>query len=338
MTCRLPWPETCIPTDPWDAARHLKGGEWGATLARKRPHRGADWSRTHIEAEGLSDRVPTVSAGEVTHVHRGDDGELGFIVEIRDNEGWYWTYAHLRSIDKSLSVGDHLDLGETFAVVGQSGSAASFDHLHLTLARIHGAWAGGTTYDPVAHIKARLATTSTAGNGSTPFEDDIMAELTDAKIQEIAAAVTTNLLNFELPDRNGYAARPIKDILRDAGNTTVTAVDRLLNYILPARLGYGPAPVKDALRDAGGSSVAALALLAGQVAAKIDTPTLVEALKDPAVQAELAKGSQTIVLAAIAALPAQIDAQLDDEQTELLAKIGQLPEAVRARISAALAS
>jgi hypothetical protein len=174
----LPWPLTAIPTEPWDAVRKLKGGDWGATKNRKRSHRGTDWSRHHIERLKLSLRMPCVSAGTVVSITREDRGELGLMVEIRDDEGWYWTYCHMKSIDGDLKVGDRVELRQTFGVVGQSGTAASVDHLHLMLSKTKGAAAAGVTYDPVSHILARLEPTlNPAGDGNTtPVSENLMTD------------------------------------------------------------------------------------------------------------------------------------------------------------------
>jgi hypothetical protein len=296
----------------------LKGGAWGATLNRVRPHRGTDWSRYHIERLGLSTRVPTVAAGTVTAVHRKNDHELGLYVEVRDDDDWYWTYCHLDSIDDDVTVGHHLDLREKFAEVGQTGSAADFDHLHLMLSKTKGAVNGGTTYDPVKHIKARLATTTTAGNGSTPIEKDDLdmdAKERTALVEDIASAVwAKQLAGIDGSFTAGTADQMVRDA-RAGVRTSITKLDQTRADIATVNNNVAKLPV---------SSV---------------TPAqLTAALKDPGVLAALASSSQTIVLAAIAALPAKIDAQLDDEQKELLAKIAALPVALRQELSAALAS
>ena len=148
--CALPYPDEAIPVN----------GQFGAAAPpRVRPHRGVDWSRYHIDRLGLSRWWTFAAAGTITALKATDTGELGLIVEVRDTEGWYWTYCHSARLAAGLAVGTTVTLRQVGGLMGASGSAASAgsEHLHLALSNTAGGGVSGAVVDPVAHIKARLA-------------------------------------------------------------------------------------------------------------------------------------------------------------------------------------
>ena len=72
----------------------------------------------------------------------------------KDKKLWYVGYCHLKA--EGLPVGTKVQEGDTIAFVGNTGSASSGAHLHLTLSKqIKGVF-GPTSVkqDPIEFIKA----------------------------------------------------------------------------------------------------------------------------------------------------------------------------------------
>ncbi len=89
-------------------------------------------------AEGLVDIVAAtdglvVSVGE--KVFEGyQDAPIGpryDVVYVKDDRGWYYRYSHLDSIDKSVALGQRIEMGAPIGVLGKEGGSGGWTHLHF---------------------------------------------------------------------------------------------------------------------------------------------------------------------------------------------------------------
>ena len=91
------------------------------------PHRGTDW------AERNKTPIPAITSGTIALVQYSKI--LGWcIVQTAWAEGktYYIGYAHLAK-KPTLKKGDKINMGETIALLGNTGKASSGPHLHATL-------------------------------------------------------------------------------------------------------------------------------------------------------------------------------------------------------------
>lgn len=101
-------------------------------------HRGLDF------AAKTGTRVLSVGLGVVTWAgHRPGYGRM---VEITHADGYVTRYAH--NAKNLVAVGDHVDPGQTIALIGASGRATG-PNLHFEV------WKGGRPVDPVRFIRQR---------------------------------------------------------------------------------------------------------------------------------------------------------------------------------------
>lgn len=118
-------------------------------------HSGVDWARP----EGTP--IPAIANGTI--VLQQFSQVLGNVSVLRvmgkDKELYYVGYCHLRA--EGLPVGTKVKEGDTIAFVGNTGSASSGPHLHLTVSKeIKGVF-GPTSIkqDPIEFIKANKKAT-----------------------------------------------------------------------------------------------------------------------------------------------------------------------------------
>jgi murein DD-endopeptidase MepM/ murein hydrolase activator NlpD len=125
------------------------------------PHRGVDF-------KGANNVISAVTAGVVDFIQWSD--VLGWVMNQKTDDGWYVGYCHLscnthgqnckgpaqgcRSPYKSLRVGQRLTLGQAVGRVGNTGSASTGPHLHITLSKAKRGVFSGKVYDIAAHIEA----------------------------------------------------------------------------------------------------------------------------------------------------------------------------------------
>jgi murein DD-endopeptidase MepM/ murein hydrolase activator NlpD len=114
------------------------------------PHSGVDWARP----EGTP--IPALANGTI--VLQQFSKVLGNVSVLRvmgnDKKLYYIGYCHLKA--EGLEVGQKVKEGDTIGFVGNTGSASSGPHLHLTVSReIKGVF-GSTSVkqDPIEFIKA----------------------------------------------------------------------------------------------------------------------------------------------------------------------------------------
>ena len=114
------------------------------------PHSGVDWARP----EGTP--IPAIANGTI--VLQQFSQVLGNVSVLRvmdkDKKLWYVGLCHLKA--EGLPVGTKVQEGDTIAFVGNTGSASSGAHLHLTVSdQVKGVF-GPTSVkiDPIEFIKA----------------------------------------------------------------------------------------------------------------------------------------------------------------------------------------
>ena len=114
------------------------------------PHSGVDWAMP----EGTP--IPAIANGTI--VLQQFSKVLGNVsvqrVMSKDGEFYYIGYCHLRA--EGLEVGTKVQEGDTIAFVGNTGSASSGAHLHLTVSKKLKGVFGSTSekQDPIEFIKA----------------------------------------------------------------------------------------------------------------------------------------------------------------------------------------
>ena len=105
------------------------------------PHRGTDWAKPNKTP------IPAITDGTIALVQYSKI--LGWcIVQTAWAEGktYYIGYAHLAK-KPTLKVGDKIKMGETIALLGNTGKASSGPHLHATLSTSKKGIFWGKVYD-----------------------------------------------------------------------------------------------------------------------------------------------------------------------------------------------
>ena len=107
---------------------------FGATAGRSQPHRGLDFPH----ATGTP--IPSVNAGVV--VVSEWSSVLGWVVEVRGDDGVYLGYCHMNT--QGLAAGTRVAVGSIIGPVGNTGSASFGSHLHITKGDRQGAVFGAS--------------------------------------------------------------------------------------------------------------------------------------------------------------------------------------------------
>jgi murein DD-endopeptidase MepM/ murein hydrolase activator NlpD len=102
-------------------------------------------------AEGLVDVVAAV-AGKV--VSSGKSALTGYedtpvkprydVVYVVDDQGWYYRYSHLQSIDRAVRPGAVVTLGQKIGVLGKEGASGGWSHLHFEIKSLQPSGRWGT--------------------------------------------------------------------------------------------------------------------------------------------------------------------------------------------------
>ena len=128
-------------------APKFRGDEFGnlAPYRNGKPHRGQDWHPRKGSA------IPAITNGAVKVVGWSD--VLGFYLIQSTADKMYVLYAHL--LEKpNLSIGHYLHSGDRIGRVGNTGSASTGAHLHLSIGKSLNL--PGAVYsklvDPLKHI------------------------------------------------------------------------------------------------------------------------------------------------------------------------------------------
>ena len=113
------------------------------------PHSGVDWAKP----EGTP--IPSIASGTIVLQQWSD--VLGNVSVLRvmgkDKALYYVGFCHLKA--EGLKVGTKVKEGETVGLVGNTGSASSGAHLHLTVSKEIKGCFGPTSVkqDPIQFIK-----------------------------------------------------------------------------------------------------------------------------------------------------------------------------------------
>jgi murein DD-endopeptidase MepM/ murein hydrolase activator NlpD len=91
-------------------------------------------------AEGL---VPVIAATDGVVVSAGTALMSGFenspakprydVVYLLDDQGWFYRYSHLQSIDPAIKPGAVVRMGQPVGVLGKEGSSGGWSHLHFDI-------------------------------------------------------------------------------------------------------------------------------------------------------------------------------------------------------------
>ena len=54
-------------------------------------------------------------------------------VYVLDDQGWFYRYAHLKSIDPAIRPGERVRMGQKIGVLGKEGSSGGWSHLHFDI-------------------------------------------------------------------------------------------------------------------------------------------------------------------------------------------------------------
>jgi murein DD-endopeptidase MepM/ murein hydrolase activator NlpD len=113
------------------------------------PHSGADWARP----EGTS--IPAIAKGTIVLQQFSEVLGNVSVQRVMDKAGeiWYVGYCHLKAL--GLPVGTKVAEGNSVGLVGNTGSASSGPHLHLTVSKELKGVFGPTAVkiDPIEFIK-----------------------------------------------------------------------------------------------------------------------------------------------------------------------------------------
>lgn len=141
---------------PVDPATYDSSDGFGSMKGRKRPHKGGDY----MVDEGTT--VCSPSDGTVVVAQWSD--ELGNVIGIEFDDGMVGGLAHNSAFIRS--VGDRVKRLEPVSLSGDTGSASTGPHLHMSLGSTFGAifgeGYGDTLVDPFKYIQEHLGGGSTA--------------------------------------------------------------------------------------------------------------------------------------------------------------------------------
>ena len=116
---------------------------------RTQGHRGLDF------VKNTGDAIPSVNAGVV--VISEWNKYLGWIVEVRGDDGVYIGYCHMHR--QGLPIGTRVEVGAIIGIVGNTGLQSQGAHLHLTKGDRQGAVRGASLShlsDPWPYIKSAM--------------------------------------------------------------------------------------------------------------------------------------------------------------------------------------
>ena len=124
---------------------NVLGDLYGSTVNRPHPHRGVDYP----VAKGS--KIRAVATGTIVDVTWND--ALGNVVVLLDQAGIYWGFCHLDATAKGIRAGKRVFRGALLGTVGQTGTAATGPHLHLTASQTAHGYMVGLTLDPLKVMK-----------------------------------------------------------------------------------------------------------------------------------------------------------------------------------------
>lgn len=140
------------------------------------PHRGQDFNRL---PEGTP--IPASGTGRVVHIEWNN--VLGHVVVVQYGNV-YIGYCHMR--DRThLYLGNTVSAGDTVGLLGNSGSASTGAHLHMTASYYNGSPGTVRVVDPMQFFSGSVP----AGGGTNPIGEDEMNDQDRQQFQILAATV-----------------------------------------------------------------------------------------------------------------------------------------------------
>src|SRR5206468_5753642 len=55
------------------------------------------------------------------------------VVYVLDDQGWYYRYSHLKTIDPAIQPGQTVKMGQRIGVLGKEGGSGGWSHLHFDI-------------------------------------------------------------------------------------------------------------------------------------------------------------------------------------------------------------
>lgn len=214
-------------------------------------HTGVDWTKNRYT------KIPAAESGVV--IENYFTSLKGWQLVVRNIFTGRITRYHMLQEKSPKAKGSTVTEGEIIGRVGSSGTASTGPHLHFEL------WIDGKPVDPYKYI-----TGLTAGNGSTPIENDMA--ITDADAEKIAIAVWNIKVN-----RSGGQVPVITEVAQTrtlAGQIPSIPVD---TWNVPVNYSTGPVSSIQVLANAARDAKTAAEAPAGEVES-IDIDALATAI------------------------------------------------------------
>jgi murein DD-endopeptidase MepM/ murein hydrolase activator NlpD len=111
-------------------------GEYGelAEVRNNIPHHGLDF------AMSPGTELHSVMPGTVEKIVDYGSQNLGKGIFIRNDNGTLSIYGHMSKVSEKLHVGDHLNVGQTIGLSGNTGHVVGSGHLHYGMKDAAGRW------------------------------------------------------------------------------------------------------------------------------------------------------------------------------------------------------
>ncbi len=130
----------------WFATSTQMGNEPAYVDGGESPARREIYYHSGLDIGGCEGMVDVVSACDGLVVSAGgkalpEYAEAPFYkphgdydyVYVLDAHGWFYRYAHLKSIDPAVRPGEHVRMGQKIGVLGKEGSSGGWAHLHFDI-------------------------------------------------------------------------------------------------------------------------------------------------------------------------------------------------------------
>ena len=123
--------------------------DWGENPAGKTIyyHNGLDFGGSEGLDEVLSavDGVVVTSGNDTLPEYDGVMGRPVYSsVRIRDDRGWYYSFAHLVAIEPEIKPGARVKMGQKIGTLGKEGGSGGWTHLHFAIKSVQPSGKWGT--------------------------------------------------------------------------------------------------------------------------------------------------------------------------------------------------
>ncbi|PYV85680.1 MAG: hypothetical protein DMG05_22215 [Acidobacteria bacterium] len=99
-------------------------------------HYGLDigGSEGNVEVVSATDGVTVSSGLQVQPGHKDTPVDPRYdVVYVLDDQGWYYRYSHLKTIDAAIQPGQTVKMGQRIGVLGKEGGSGGWSHLHFDI-------------------------------------------------------------------------------------------------------------------------------------------------------------------------------------------------------------